>query len=194
MTQPTPEIPDSVSSDLLNSLLDKRYSLPPSDKIPVLNFGGYSGGPSDLQLVIGQLIEKSANGVNVTQMLVAALHLMHEVRLHLKQQLQDLHDGNETYAGIDKSMRRRAYSALRRDLMDLTEGLAHTNNAVAAFMEACMTVRADDISAQFAGGKVDLPTFRSYLLISEELLSDLGIERSVVTDFLHFCTNELTNT
>lgn len=186
----SPEIPDSISSDMLNTLLRGRNPLPTGDRIPVLDFGGECGAPCDLQFSICQLIERSAGGTNIIQMLVAAMHLLTEVESHFEKHLRSLEQEDEPFDQLPAHEQQVLARVMREHTMYLKASLKHLEDVLARVGYPYYTQRAQDlVKERFTHGRVLMRDFRSHLLISDELLESLGIDRAAVTTYLDHATD-----
>lgn len=182
MTTP-PEIPDSISASELAALLSGRRALPISRLIPSLSFGGATGGACDLQFAINQLVCAS-NGTNIVQVLCAAIHLITELDATLADQQQGLADGSEPFAQASTEERLTLERYLAQNRRGLQSSLLHLESVMAMLMPAFTYERVALLKRQ---GRLspDLAHFRSQLLISDELLTDLELERDVVSAYIN---------
>lgn len=167
----------------LGALLSGRHRLPVSPVIPSLNFGGDVGGSCDLQFVINQLISASS-GVNLVQVLCAAIHLVNEMDQNLLQQLQAIEQGDAPYDSASDTERQILQRYVVQNRRGLQGSLLHLESVMAVLMPTFAHERIQWLR-QHNLLDSDLPTFRSRLLISDELLRDLELERQVVSDYLH---------
>lgn len=182
MTTP-PEIPDSISASELSALLSGRRALPMSSVIPSLNFGGASGGACDLQFAVNQLICASG-GTNVVQVLCAAIHLLTELDATLAEQQRNVAERREPFAAASSDERQVLERYLTQNRRGLHSGLLHLESVMAMLMPAFAHERITWLKRH---GQLssDLAEFRSRLLISDELLADLELEREAVSAYLH---------
>lgn len=179
----SPQIPDSISASELSALLNGGSQLPLSSVLPSLNFGGLVGGVCDLQFAINQLI-CSSNGVNIVQVLCAAIHLVNELDSSMLAQLHNLEQRLPPYDQADEQDAQLLKRYIGQNRRGLQGSLMHLESVMTVLMP---TFAQERVSLLRQRGQVngDLPTFRSRLLISDELLSDLEIARQAVTDYLH---------
>lgn len=181
----SPEIPDSISAEMLSTLLRSRNPLPLSEVVPALDFGGECGAPCDLQFSICQLIERSTGGTNIIQMLVASMHLLTEVESHFERHLTSLAQEDEPYdqlSGADQQMLARL---MREHTLLLKVSLKHLEEVLTQVGYPYYAQRAQELMQERSEQKrILLRDFRSQLLISDELLTSLGLERAAVTTYL----------
>lgn len=177
-----PEIPDSISASELSALLSGGDKLPLSTVIPCLDFGGSTGGACDLQFAINQMICASG-GVNIVQVLTAAMHLIVELDCTFANQLDNI---RLQYAPYDKAsdeermVMTRYISQNRRGLQN---SMLHLESVMAMLVPAFAHERIDLLKQKY-GHFENIKKFRSHLLISDELLMDLEIDRDAVTEYL----------
>jgi hypothetical protein len=182
-----PEIPDAISADALTSLLGQRRGAPASSVIPELDLGGTLGAPCDLQFVISQLIARSATGTNLVQMLVAGMHLLTEAESHFAEQLERLATAQPPFdrANSDEQhMVRRLLTAHIHHVQLAIAQLEPLLQAVSVPMYQARTRQLMEGPYQGQTG-IPLPELRSHLLISDELIASLGLERSAITAYLN---------
>lgn len=178
-----PEIPNAVSfAELSNHLRDKPY-FPLSGAIPELNLGGQEGGICDLQFAIMQLIQRSATGCNVLQMLSASIHLMMEVEFHFAEQLRRVEAELPPFDDAPQKDKDDVARALRALLVSLRTSSGLTESLFAQLTNTFGYRRLEELRSQGVNHS-NTAELRSYLLISDELLSSLELERSPVTDYL----------
>lgn len=186
----SPEIPDSISSEMLSTLLRSRNPLPLSEVVPALDFGGECGAPCDLQFSICQLIERSTGGTNIIQMLVASMHLLTEVESHFERHLTSLAQEDEPYdqlSGADQQMLARL---MREHTLLLKVSLKQLEEVLTQVGYPYYAQRAQELMKDRSEQKrILLRDFRSQLLISDELLASLGLERAAVTTYLDQITD-----
>lgn len=178
-----PEIPDAISfSELSNYLSDKPH-MPVSPVIPELNLGGPDGGICDLQFAIMQLIQRSDNGCNVLQLLSAAIHLMLEVELHFSEQIRRAEAELPPFDDAGEAERLDVARVLRGLTMSLKASSGLTEDLFSALMANFGSKRVQFVRDRITG--VPTPSeFRSHLLISDELISGLQLDRASVTRYL----------
>lgn len=180
---------------MLNTLLHGRNPLPAAEVIPALDFGGEYGAPCDLQFAICQLIERSAGGTNIIQMLVASMHLLTEVESHFERHLNSLALEDEPYNTLSAQEQKVLARVMREHTMMLKAGLKHLEEVLAEVGYPYYTQRAQElINDRFQQKRVLMRDFRSHLLISDELLVSLGIDRSAVTTYLDQITDHPDDT
>lgn len=185
----TPEIPDSISPERLSRLLRNRNPLPASDLIPELDFGGDMGAPCDLQFSIAQLIERSNTGTNIIQMLVASMHLLTEVESHLDRHLQQVLIEDEPYADLPARDQKALAALMRSHLLNLRASLHQLEDTLAQVGYPYYYARARDlVKSKFSVEDHNLREFRSHMLISDELLRSLNVDRDAVTQYLDYIT------
>lgn len=188
-----PEIPSSVSTEMLDALLRNRNPLPASAVIPSLDLGGERGAPCDLQFSICQLIERSANGTNIIQMLVAAMHLLVEVESHFDRHITYAMQEDPPYDDLPAVDQQSIARLLRQQLLALRVTLQQLEEVLTTVGYPYYQQRAAElVQGVFQGKKTSLRDFRSHMLISDELLSSLELERQGVTDYLDHITDTLT--
>lgn len=191
----SPEIPDSISSEMLSTLLRGRNPLPASEIIPALDFGGELGAPCDLQFSICQLIERSSGGTNIIQMLVAAMHLLTEVESHFERHLSSLAQEDEPYDQLSGPEQQVLGRLMREHTMFLKASLKHLEDVLTQVGYPYYAQRAQDlIKDRFQQKRVLMRDFRSQLLISDELLHSLGLSRDAVTTYLDQITDHPNDT
>jgi hypothetical protein len=186
----TPEIPDSISPEMLDTLLRGRNPLPISQVVPALDFGGELGAPCDLQFAICQLIERSTNGTNIIQMLVAAMHLLTDVESHFEKHLNSLALEDEPYDQLPAADQQALGRVMRAHTMGLKVAVKHLEDVLTQVGYPFYSQRAQAlIEDRFKAKRVLMRDFRSHLLISDELLDSLDVERSAVTTYLDHITD-----
>ncbi len=175
------QIPDSISSDKLKQLLGKiAPEMPLSQVIPELSFRDEksdSGGLCDLQFVICQLVEKSKSGLEYHQILTASLYLFERCVFFLGESIKE---AETTYEQED---RHGVISELHkfRDAFDLVFAQLqelHMSMSTAATMDRIQSLR------KVLGDFTDQKTYRSHLLLSQDLLDSLKLDREEVTEFV----------
>lgn len=170
---------------MLNTLLRGRNPLPLSDVIPGLDFGGEYGAPCDLQFAICQLIERSSRGTNIIQMMVASMHLLSEVESNFENHLNSLAQEDEPYDKLSAHEQQALARVMRDHIMMLRASLNHLEQVLQAVGYSYYTERARLISKDRSKQeRVLMRDFRSQLLLSDELLASLGLERAAVTTYL----------
>lgn len=186
----SPEIPDSVSPEMLSTLLRGRNPLPISEVVPALDFGGELGAPCDLQFSICQLIERSSGGTNIIQMLVAAMHLLTEVESHFEHHLSSLAQEDEPYDQLPGPEQQALGRLMRDHTMLLKVSLKRLEDVLTQVGYPYYTQRAQTLTRdRFERKRILMRDFRSHLLISDGLLASLGIERAAVTTYLDQITD-----
>ena len=187
-----PEIPHAVSTEALHSLLERASSGPPvSAVIPALNLGGALGAPCDLQFVISQLIQRSSTGTNLVQMLVAATHLLSESEGHFSEQLARLDSPEPPYDRLSPAERAATAQLAGQHRDQLRAALECLEALLQEFSLPFHQARSRSLlSGPLAGRSIPVREFRSHLLISEELLDSLELERAAVTAFLDACAHD----
>lgn len=180
----SPQIPDSVSADMLRGLLGK--SMPTSAVIPSLDFGGKLGAPCDLQFAVAQIVAQSVAGVNIIQILIAAMHLLSEVQLYLDDRLERIKTGDDTLEGATEGVKAEILAEMKRQCAAITSATVHIESMVQALAPVICQTRIDALvrSGEVAPGVTSTEQLASYLLVSSELLDSLGIKRSDITQFL----------
>jgi hypothetical protein len=183
------DIPDTISAEALSSLLRGRNPMPLSDVIPALDFGGENGAPCDLQFAICQLIERSEHGINIIQMLVSAMHLLSEVESHFERHMESLAREHAPYDQLTAGEQQTLARVMREHLMYLKVSLKHLEDVLTPVGYPYYAMRSKElIAGPLADKQLDLREFRSYLLISDELIKSLGLERSALTTYLDSAT------
>ena len=180
---------------MLDTLLRRRNPLPASDIIPALDFGGELGAPCDLQFSICQLIERSNKGTNIIQMLVAAMHLLTEVESHFEKHLNSLLQEDDPYDQLNADDQQKLGALMREHTMLIKVGIRHLEDVLTQVGYPYYTQRAQGlIKERFTEQRVLMRDFRSQLLISDELLASLGIDRAAVTTYLDQITDNPNDT
>lgn len=184
MTDPdAPKIPDSVSFKELSNLLRDKPSLPISTVIPELDLGGSVGGICDLQFAILQLIQRSANGCNILQLLSASIHLLVEVEYHFAEQINRAEAELPPFEGVTEQERKEVIASLRGLILSVRASSGLMEELFTGLMHNFGPRRVRAIRDQITG--IATPEeFRSHLLISDELLSCLQLPRDRVTEYL----------
>lgn len=185
----SPEIPDAISPEALASLLGDYGSMPISTLLPALDFGRECGGPADLQFAVLQLMQGATQRPNLVQMLVAALHLITESHISMSRRERSI-DEDEDFADLAKDEQH----IIRTVIKENNKVLRHVMGCLESFMVSQIGLnyyheRARSIAHSSPEFKRSLEDFRSYLLISDELLESLQLERPAVTRFLDQCVN-----
>jgi len=180
------QVPDSVSSEALRSFLHRPAGLPESALIPEINLGGSRGAPCDLQFVISQVIARSSTGTNIVQMLCASMHLLTEIESHFEDQLERLVLEEEPFQNLSASEQQGVGRVMRENLLALRTSMHALEGSISELTLAFYHVRSEGIMAGPMHGKpLDMEEFRSHMLISDELLASLGLERGAVTAYLN---------
>lgn len=180
-----PEIPDSISPEMLDGLLRNRNPLPISDVIPSIDFGGSVGAPCDLQFALSQLIERSARGTSILQMLVTSLYLITEIEGHFDQHLELVMREDPPYTDVPAADQKQIARCMRSYLMGLRIASQQLEELLAVIGYPYYQERAKQlIETEFKGRPRSLPDFRSHMMISSELLDSLQIDRASVTTYL----------
>lgn len=180
-----PEIPDKISAAALAALAGQRGGLPLSPVLPSLQFGDEDGGPCDLQLAVLLLIKGSYGGVNVVQELTLALHLLFRIQSTLSEHQQMASDGDGLFEDVDEHTR----SLIGRDIRSFRKAVDFATSCISD-VHATVTVPAIQRRAQALLGEhatfteEELAKVRSQLLISDEILSGLQLDRTQITEFL----------
>jgi hypothetical protein len=179
-------VPDSVSPEALRSFLSRGANLPESELVPELNLGGSMGAPCDLQFVISQVIARSSTGTNIVQMLCAGMHLLTEVEAHFEDQLERLALEEDPFEGLSGSEQKSCGVLLRRNLVALRTSLHALEELLSGLTMAFYQARAHDLQhGALQDKRFSLEEFRSHMLISDELLASLQLERQAVTAYLN---------
>ena len=174
---------------MLSQLLRGRNPMPLSEVIPVLDFGGESGAPCDLQFAICQLIERSEHGVNIIQMLIAAMHLLTEVESHFERHTESLAREDAPYCELSASEQQSIARIMRDHLLRLKVSIKHLEDVLTPVAYPYHAMRSKElIEGPLAGKQLDLRDFRSHLLISDELINSLELERPALTAYLDSAT------
>lgn len=181
-------IPDAISSESLHSLLQKEA--PNSEVIPELNFGNRFGGPCDLQYVVSLIIAKSTNGVNLIQLLTCSLQLLLEAQAHFESRLQLLQQDQShglsplKIAEVIEVTKRQSSSVA--SCISCLEAVLITYSPMSSGLRVSELLEAGVITEDTA---VDA-NLRSILLISDEILSSLGVSREDITRHMNFQSND----
>jgi hypothetical protein len=175
---------------MLNTLLRGRNAMPSSELIPALDFGGECGAPCDLQFAICQLIERSVGGTNIIQMMVASIHLLAEVDSHFERHTRSLELEDEPYDSLSGSQQQALARVFREHMLLLKSSLNQLEELLAKAGYPYYSQRAQGIINGPLGDKrVLMRDFRSRVLISDELLDSLQINRDDVTNYLDQVTD-----
>lgn len=187
-----PEIPHAVSTEALHSLLERSSGgFPVSTVVPSLNFGGALGAPCDLQFVVSQLIHRSATGTNLVQLLVAATHLLSESENHFSEQLARLDNPEAPYDRLNTAERQATLRLAEQHRDQLRAALGCLEQLLQDFSMPFYQARSRSlINGPLAGQSIPVHEFRSHLLISDELLESLELQRPAVTAFLNACASD----
>jgi hypothetical protein len=180
------EIPDSVSVETLKSLIGNQQPLPGASQFPAIDFGGKLGGPADLQYALCLLIQRSTDGVSVTQVLFAALQLLSVAQAHFESIIDRLDPADPDIADIsakDMALIKRTMESQAADMRDAMRAVS----AVASLLGPALTdQRGKRIAAAMSNGTfMHRSEFFSRLLISDEFIESLGIERAAISDFVN---------
>jgi hypothetical protein len=82
---------------------------------------------------------------------------------------------------------------LREHLLPLRASLRQLEENLTAIAFSYYDMRAFDLThSVFRGRKVELRDFRSHMLISDEVLESLQLDRQLVTNYLEQATDPLT--
>lgn len=181
----TSEIPDSVSAETLKNLIGGAKPLPGSDQFPVIDFGGQFGGPSDLQYVICLLIQQSTDGVNIAQLLFAALHLLSVTESHLEHAVDRLDPSDTSLGAVSQRDLDLVKKTMKSQASDIRDAIRAVDSVASLLGPALSAQRAQAITKSLPKGTVmHSDEFFSRLLISDELINSLGISRSLVSEFV----------
>lgn len=181
------EIPSAVSAADLAAVLSKRGKLPPASALPSLQFGDDDcGGPCDLQLAVMLLIDRSDSGVNLVQEATCALWLLHRIQ----EQIESHHNQATAGEGIFDSLSGEPLERVRGELGAMRNLIGEINSSLMV-LHSGMTIPAVErrCRAAMAASTTELSdeqlsALRSQLLISDEVIESLGLERKVVDQFL----------
>lgn len=189
MTDPdSPKIPDSISFKELSNFLRDKPSLPLSTVIPELDLGGPIGGVCDLQFAIMQLIQRSAKGCNILQLLSAAIHLLTEVEFHFAEQINRVDAELPPFDKTSEEDRKEVITTLRGLILSLRTANGLNEELFTGLMHNFGIRRIQAIRDQITG-VITPEEFRSHLLISDELLDGLQLQRDPVTEYLDRAAN-----
>jgi hypothetical protein len=181
----TPEVPDSISAESLNSFLRNCNPLPVSAFIPEINLGGPEGAPCDLQFCITQLIHKSTDGTNLIQLLTAAMYLLCEAEFQFEDQLQRLAIEEPPYDELDAGEQQIMDRLLRRHLLTARSSMNHLEGLIGELTTLFYRGRAQYLLNEVFTAEPSLADFRSHMLISDGALLSLGLERDAVTAYIN---------
>jgi hypothetical protein len=185
-----PEIPNSVSTEMLDALLRNRNPLPVSTVIPCLDLGAEHGAPCDLQFAICQLIERSKTGTNIIQMLVAAMHLLTEVESHFDRHITYALQDDPPYDDLSPKEQAGIASFMRTHLVSLRTCLHQLDDLLSQVGYPYYQIRAQQLTdGVFKGVPTKLRDFRSHMLVSDETLDSLELSRDAVTDYLDYLSD-----
>lgn len=180
-------IPDSISSDQLQRLLSRSFEMPLSDIIPEVDLGAGDaspGGICDLQLVLMQVIKRSAHGTNLLQEFTAALYLMHSVQECLARRRKQARDNTGPFRQLDTPDREAVIDALdeylriQSTITRLSESL-HIAFMMGSSQEAILGIRSR------LGQNASLDDIRSHLMVGNGVLESLGISREDFTAYIN---------
>lgn len=174
------QAPDAISAAHLAAVLNQRGVMPTSPVLPALRFGDDDcGGPCDLQLAIHLLINGSAGGTNMIQEVTAALWLLHRVQEQFEGHLRQAQGGT----GIFDHLQGPALQRVQEELTTLYRLIDGINDALMQ-LHGTVTVPAIERRVRHLHLPLDSSmseqqqlNLRSQLLISDELLEDLAVER-----------------
>lgn len=181
------DIPDSISTDSLRSLLNNNQA-PMSDVIPEINFGNQFGGPCDLQYVVSSLISKSTHGVNLIQLMMSALHMLTEVEARFSKQIETLKvDFADNSQDGDSSERQSLLRTAERNHAYLRSSLMALEQVLEAFSPVAYQARIRELvqTGEFIPSqKPSEKDFHSMMLFSSELINSLNISRESLSNYL----------
>lgn len=177
-------IPDSVSYGTLASLLAAGGKAPASPVIPSLEFGNEGGAPCSLQLVVMCLIQQSRSGVNICQIVTAALFLLHNAQSEFEKWERLAQAGDVPFADASAEERREATFAMRELLATMSAITPQLENINRALLVPLIAQRMSEARLPTPRTEEQRTDQLSRLLIDDDLLNDLGIDRSDVNRFL----------
>lgn len=177
------QFPDRISSDRLRELANrglKTLELPDSDAIPALQYRDTrinSGGIADLQFVLMLLIEKSESGVDIVQLLTACLFLFNHcdsiISAGVKEAQNNLGDDESVSVLGELASYKLVFSNLLHQLSDLHMGVS-----------ALVTIERINRLRTVLGDDSTQADYTSHLLLSQQLLDCLGLDRDAVQPFI----------
>jgi hypothetical protein len=174
-------------------MLKRLVSLPVSDVIPELDLGGSLGAPCDLQFVVSQVIERSKAGTNIVQMLTAAMHLLVEVESFFQGQLDGVSQKAPAFEALSDDQRAMVVGIIGLHLKACQNCLASLESL---FQGGCTTyyeARARYLmQGPLKGRRISLAEFRSHLLISDELIASLDLEREAIDRYFTNSNSNIT--
>lgn len=180
-------IPDSISSDQLQRLLSRSFEMPLSDAIPEVDLGdgdANPGGICDLQLVMMQLIKRSASGTNLMQEFTAALYLLHSVGECLQRRNRQARANTGPFRQLSDKDRQEVtevlgdYLHIHSAITQLAENL-HVAFMMGSSQETIRTIRSR------LGDNASIEDVRSQLMVGDGLLKSLGITRDDFTTYVN---------
>lgn len=180
-------IPDSISSDQLQRLLSRSFEMPLSDVIPEVDLGdgdANPGGICDLQLVMMQLIKRSASGTNLMQEFTAALYLLHSVGECLQRRNRQARANTGPFRQLSDKDRQEVtevlgdYLHIHSAITQLAENL-HVAFMMGSSQETIRTIRSR------LGDNASIEDVRSQLMVGDGLLKSLGITRDDFTTYVN---------
>ena len=181
-------VPDSVSYSALASLLAADNKPPASPVIPTLEFGDDNGAPCSLQLAVMCLIQQSRSGVNLCQLITASLFLLYNAQSGFRKWERLAAAGEGPFAE-DPEQERQAAALAMRELSAAIDGVAPALEDInRALLVPLISRRMAELGISAPLTQEQQGEQLSHLLIDDELLNDLGLERSTITRFLssHF--------
>lgn len=169
-------VPDGVSSQYLKQLLEQsRPFIPTSTALPVLPFGGESGGICDLALVVALLLTRSDNPSNPTQTLVMAMSMLAQLAAFYEEQLVEMEASGGQQGHIE---------ATRLTLESLHAAQEVLAPVTALRIELSAMFRMGELMRKTTFSLLDPASRESRVLVSDEMLAELQLERPDVDKFL----------
>lgn len=177
------QIPNAVSSDMLRGLLSK--GAPESSVMPRIDFGGKCGGPCDFQFAISQMVARSIEGVNLVQIMVAALHLMTEVQIHMDEQLRLIENGDPKLEAMPEDVRKEVLREMRRQCAAINSCTTHMEAVLNALTPPACAIRLGELLRDGDLQPIsDRDTVYSHLLISKQVIDSLELDRDSITKYI----------
>lgn len=179
------EIPDSISIEALRNLITGPKPLPGLDRMPALDFGDRFGGASDFQYAICLLIQKSASGVNIAQLLTAAIHLLELAQSNLEESADHLDPEDPRAEGISAQELEFLRGMVRSHAAAIRDAIRAADSVSTLVTCALNHKRAENL-ARALGNKAAMTSaeLASHVLISDELIQSLETDRDGITEFM----------
>lgn len=185
MTQPQPQqqpqggaVPDGFNPAELQRLLELRERGPVSDVVPTIDFA-VANHPSDLTIVVDQILKKAGTGISTLALLSAASWLLTHVMSSSAELLRSP-DGGTVLEGRPGGPVVHPLDAQRREGLRATLTHVAAADTILAGMLSPMLNRWIDVTAPDALAKAKDGDFTELqrVLISDAVLEALQIDRA----------------